>query len=502
MGGSVAARTSPGASASVAAVTACVLAATVMQSLDMTIANVALPYMQGSLSASLTQINWVLTSYIVAAAIMTPPTGWLSSRFGRKPVFLAAVAGFTIASLLCGIATSLEQMVVFRLLQGVFGAPLVPLSQSVLLDIYPRERHGYAMAIWGTGAMLGPIMGPTLGGWLTEHFSWHWVFLINLPIGILTFLGLSAALPSTPPDASKRFDWFGFTTLSLAIGALQLLLDRGEQLDWFTSPEIVIEAALSLLGAYLFTVHILTARNPFIDPAIFRDRNLVTGLLFIAVVAGVMVTTLALLVPFAQGLLGYPATTVGTVMMPRGIGTMVSMMLVGRIIDRIDMRIPLLIGLGLTALSLHGMSRFNLESGVFDLYSTGLLQGFGLGLVFTPLSTLSFATLPAAYRPQGTSLYSLLRNTGASIMISSTVFLLSTNQRLLQADLVQHVTPFSDVVRWLPNIWNPAHEAGRAALAAEVTRQTMMMAYTDCFRLLMLITLASMPLVLFVRQPR
>ncbi|MEL3889722.1 DHA2 family efflux MFS transporter permease subunit [Ferrovibrio sp. MS7] len=503
MGRAVAASAPPQKQAAgLAAITACVMAATVMQALDVTIANVALPYMQGSLSASLTQINWVLTSYIVAAAIMTPPTGWLTARFGRKPVFLFAVAGFTIASVLCGLATSLEQMVLFRLLQGVFGAPLVPLSQAVLLDSYPRERHGYAMALWGMGVMIGPILGPTLGGWLTDNFSWHWVFLINLPVGVLTFLGLSAVMPATPPDPGKRLDWFGFATMSLAIGALQLMLDRSEQLDWFSSPEIVIEAALSLLGAYLFVVHILTARNPFIEPAIFRDRNLVTGLLFIAVAAGIMVTTLALLVPFAQSLLGYPALTVGTVMMPRGIGTMVSMMLVGRIIHRVDMRLLLFIGLSLTALSLHGMSGFTLNSGMADIISTGLLQGFGLGMIFIPLSTLSFSTLPAEHRPQGTALYSLLRNIGSSILVSTTVFVLSSNQSLLQADLVQHVTPFSDIVRWLPEMWNPATDTGRAALAAEVTRQTMLIAYNDCFRLLMLIAVASMPAVLLIRQPR
>src|SRR5689334_4684227 len=237
-----------------AAITICVMLATIMQALDTTIANVALPYMQGSLSATLDQINWVLTSYIVAAAIMTPPTGWLAARFGRKRVFLCAVAGFTVASVLCGIASSIEEMVLFRLLQGVFGAPLVPLSQSVLLDSYPKERHGSAMAMWGVGVMVGPILGPTLGGYLTEWYNWRWVFFINLPVGILAFAGLYWFLPRRFNRTGAPFDWFGFLMLSLGVGALQMMLDRGEQLDWFGSREIVLEAALSALGFYLFLV--------------------------------------------------------------------------------------------------------------------------------------------------------------------------------------------------------------------------------------------------------
>lgn len=233
------------------AVTGCVMLATIMQALDTTIANVAVPYMQASLNASLDQVNWVLTSYIVAAAIMTPPTGWLARRFGRKELFIVAVAGFTVASILCGAAQSLEQMVAFRLLQGMFGAPLVPLSQAVLLDIYPRERHGEAMAIWGIGVMVGPILGPTLGGWLTEHYHWRWVFYINLPIGILTLAGLVAFLDRPGRDRRLRMDWMGFGLLSLAVGTFQLMLDRGEHLDWFTSTEIVIEAIVAGLAIYL-----------------------------------------------------------------------------------------------------------------------------------------------------------------------------------------------------------------------------------------------------------
>ena len=325
-----------------ALLTVCVMLATIMQALDTTIANVALPYMQGSLSATLDQVNWVLTSYIVAAAIAMPVTGFLVARYGRKAVFLGAVAGFTVASVLCGIAASLEQMVLFRLLQGIFGAPLVPMSQSVLLDSYPKEQHGSAMAIWGVGVMVGPILGPTLGGYLTDTYNWRWVFYINLPVGILTFVGLSAYLS----DSARRtvnFDWFGFLALSIAIGSFQMMLDRGEQLDWFSSPEIVIEFVVAGLALYMFLVHTFTAEEPFIDPRMFNDRNFSLGLALIFMVGIILLATLALLTPYLQNLMGYPVLTAGMVLAPRGMGTMVAMMLLGRLINRVDARLLVLL---------------------------------------------------------------------------------------------------------------------------------------------------------------
>lgn len=318
-----------------ALLTVCIMLATIMQALDTTIANVALPYMQGSLSATADQINWVLTSYIVAAAIATPVTGFLEARLGRKRLFLIAVAGFTAASVLCGIAMSLPEMVAFRLIQGLFGASLVPLSQAVLLDSYPKEKHGSAMAMWGMGVMVGPILGPTLGGWLTEAYNWRWVFYINVPIGILTFAGLSAYLSETK-TSKTGFDWFGFAMLSLAIGSLQMMLDRGEQLDWFSSTEIWIEAVLAALAFYLFLVQTFTVKQPFIDPAIFKDRNFTVGLCFIFVVGIILLASLALITPYLQNLVGYPVVTAGLVLAPRGVGTMVAMMIVGRLINRLD----------------------------------------------------------------------------------------------------------------------------------------------------------------------
>jgi DHA2 family multidrug resistance protein len=493
--------TGPASGAHRGLITLCVMLATIMQALDTTIANVALPYMQGSLSAGIDQINWVLTSYIVAAAIMTPPTGWLAARFGRKRLFLVTVAGFTAASVLCGVAGSLEEMVIFRLLQGVFGAPLVPLSQSVLLDSYPREKHGSAMALWGVGVMLGPVLGPTLGGYLTEFYHWRWVFYINLPIGILTFLGLSAFLAETKGERSLAFDWFGFATLSLAIGALQLMLDRGEQLDWFESPEIVAEAAISALSLYLFLVHSFTSEKPFIDLHLFRDRNFSTGLVFIFIVGIILLATLALMTLFLQGLLGYPVLTAGLLMAPRGIGTMAAMLLVGRLINRVDPRLLIATGFALTAVSLWEMAGFNMDVSQEAIIRTGLVQGFGLGFIFVPLTTVTFATLEPHLRTAGTSLFSLMRNIGSSIGISIVIWLLGRNAQVMHAELAQHLTPFDPVLRHLPGAWSLATDAGRASLDAELGRQALTIAYLDDFRLMMAVAIATLPFVLLLKRP-
>ena len=486
------------------AITVCVMLATIMQALDTTIANVALPYMQGSLSASQDQINWVLTSYIVAAAIMTPPTGWLAGRFGRKRLFLVAVVGFTIASILCAIATSLPQIVIYRLLQGVFGASLVPLSQAVLLDIYPREQQGSAMALWGVGVMVGPILGPTLGGWLTEHYDWRWVFYINLPIGILTFLGLWTFLSETPRNALAKLDWMGFGMHSLGIGALQMMLDRGEQLDWFSSVEIMTETTVSIVAFYMFFVHSFTAKNPFIPLRLFRDRNFSTGIGFIFVVGIILLATLALLTPFLQLLMGYPVVTAGLVLAPRGVGTMLAMMAVGRMISRVDTRYLILGGLMLTAIALWQMTHFTQNVSQAALVESGFIQGAGLGFIFVPLSTNTFGTLAPADRAQGTGLFSLMRNLGSSIGISVTSSLLISETQINHANLTALITPYNRLLQAPPyaQVWNPTTLAGRAVLDAEITRQATLIGYLDAFKLMLIVSLLAMPLVLLLSKPK
>ncbi len=476
--------------------------ATLMQALDTTIANVALPYMQGSVSASQDQINWVLTSYIVAAAIMTAPTGFLANRFGRTRLFVAAVVGFTIASIACGMAQSLSQIVLFRLLQGMCGASLVPLSQAVMFDIYPPERRGSAMALWGIGVMVGPILGPTLGGWLTEHYSWRWVFYVNVPFGIATALGLLTFLPETKRQP-VRFDWTGFAMLSLGIGAFQTMLDRGEQLDWFGSREIVIEAALAGLGAYCFIVHLLLAEKPFISPRLFRDVNFVVGTSFIFVVGLILYATLALLTPYLQTLMGYPVLTAGIALAPRGIGTMIAMFVCGRLLPHVSVRMLVTFGFSVTAVSLYQMMGFTPDVSETMIVTSGFLQGFSVGFVFVSLSTVTFGTLPPELRTEGTSIFSLLRNLGSSIGISVTGALLISNTQANHASIAALVTPFNRALFHgaAARFWNPLVAQGATALNGEVTRQATTIAYIDDFKLMLVLTLLAMPLVFLLRKP-
>ncbi len=484
-------------------VTACTMVATLMQALDNTIANVALPYMQGSLSATLDQITWVLTSYIIAAAIMTAPVGWLAARFGRKALFIACLAGFTVASMLCGMAASLTQMVLFRLLQGMFGAALVPLSQATLLDLYPIEQRGSAMALWGMGVMVGPILGPTLGGYLTDVYNWRWVFFINLPFGILAIAGIVAFMSETERNDKLRFDWTGFAVLSVGLAGLQLMLDRGEQKDWFGSTEIITETVIAGLGLYLFVVHVLTAKRPFITPGIFRDLNFVSGLLVMFAVGLVLLSSSALLAPWLQNLGGYEVAQAGLLMVPRGVGTMIAMMLAGRLINRTDPRLLMLAGLLMIAGSMWEMVGWTPDISIWSLTVTSIVQGLGLGFVFTPLQVIAFATLPAALRTDGTALFSLMRNVGSAIGISITSFLLAQNTQIMHASLVAQVTPFNRMLQTggAYHFWNTAMPPGLAALNAEITRQASIVAYADDFKFMLMVSLPTALLLLLMRRP-
>ncbi len=484
-------------------VTLAVMLATIMQGLDTTIANVSLPHMQGSMSATQDQISWVLTSYIVAAAISMPLTGFISARLGRKRLFMFAVIGFTVASMLCGAAQNLTQIVAFRILQGLFGASLVPLSQAVLLDTHPREKHASAMAVWGVGVMVGPILGPTLGGWLTEYYSWRWVFYINLPFGILAWLGLALAVRETPIDHARRFDFMGFAFLAAGIGALQMLLDRGESLDWFASPEIITELLLAVLCLYLFLAHILTTTNPFIELRLFSDRNYSLGLICIFMVGIILFATMALLPPFLQNLLNYPVVDTGYLLAPRGIGTLFAMMLVGRLAGRVDPRYQIAFGLLLASFAMWEMTRFNLDITPWDLFRTGVTQGFGLGFVFVPMTTISFSTLAPHYRNDGTALFSLMRNLGSSIGISIVISQLSRNTQANHAALADFMDPYRFAIRQAVEMGAVQLDSasGLAVINAEVTRQAAMLAYVQDFQLMMWVGLASVPLIFLLRAP-
>jgi MFS transporter, DHA2 family, multidrug resistance protein len=486
------------------AITASIMLATFMQGVDTSITNVALPYMQGSLSASQDQIAWVVTSYIVAAAIMTPVTGWLAGRFGIKYVFLMSVAGFTLTSAMCGAATSLVELVIDRLLQGICGAALVPLSQAVLFHINPPERHAKAMAIWGMGVILGPILGPALGGYLTDYYNWRWVFYINLPVGILAAIGIAVFIHETRRGHREGFDFFGFATLSLAIGALQMLLDRGETKDWFGSSEIWIEATIAALSIYLFVVHTATAGvRSFLNRDLFKDGNCMVGTVLMFLIGIPLYGTMTLLPLMLQNLMAYPVVTTGLIMAPRGIGTMAAMFLVARLAGRFDTRLLIFAGLVATVVAMWQMTGFSLQMGMGPIITSGLLQGFGLGFVFTPLSTVTFSTLPRQILTQGTAIFSLMRNVGGSIGISAVVALLTENTQVVHSRLVEGLRPDNPLAHapLLGPVWSLTSRPGIAELNAAATHQAAMVAYLDDYKLMMLIVLLSSPLLLLLRRP-
>jgi MFS transporter, DHA2 family, multidrug resistance protein len=486
-------------------ITLCTVGATLMQALDQTIANVALPYMQGSLSATFDEITWVLTSYITAAAIMTAPVGWMAARFGRKYLFITCLVGFTTTSMLCGAAQSLPQMVTFRIMQGVFGAALVPLSQSTMMDIYPIEQRGQAMAIWGMGVMVGPILGPTLGGYLTEMYNWRYVFYINLPFGILATVGLLFFMPRSHPNFNMKFDWIGFGVLSLGIGGLQMMLDRGQDQDWFGSTEVIVELVLGLLGVYLFVVHMFTARRPFIPPAIFRDRNFTAGVVMMFAAGTILVSSSSLMAPWLQTLANYPVETAGLVMAPRGIGTMSAMLIGGRLSAYVDPRKLMAGGILAMVWSIWQMTTWTPDVSEMRIALTITIQGAGLGFLFIPLQVLAFATLAPQYRTDGASLFSLFRNIGAAIGVSVTSAMLAHNTQVLHSTIGAAVTPFNRALHsggMVQRMWDPATRHGAALLDRIINQQAQVTAYIDDYKMMIFTTLPSLLLLLLMRRPR
>ncbi len=486
------------------AITATVICACVMQGLDTTIVNVALPHIQGSMSASQDQISWILTSYIVSSAIMMPLTGWLAGHFGVKYIFLASIIGFTIASALCGAATSLTQLVVYRVLQGVCSAGLVPLGQATLFTIYPRERHAYAMAIFSTGAMMGPIIGPTLGGWLTENFDWRWCFYINLPVGALCALGVFLFIRQSRMMRGDQFDMLGFAMLSIGVGSLQLMLDRGQIKDWFHSTEIWIEAIIAVLCFYLLVVHTMTAgERSFLNRELLKSPNFVAGSLLMFGVGMILSGTLVLMPSMMQVLMNYPVFDAGWMMAPRGFGTMLAMFLVARLINRVDSRLFILIGFLLTAASLWQMTGFSLLMGSGPILFAGFAQGFGLGCTFVPLNLLALSGLPHHILTQGTAIRALMRMLGGSIGIAILETQLTQNTQIVHSRLVEWLRPDNPLAQapFLAAPFNLTTPSGIAALNHEVTRQAAMIAYLDDFTLMLIVILASLPLLLLVRGP-
>jgi DHA2 family multidrug resistance protein len=483
-------------------ITAALMLATLMNTLDSTIANVALPHMQGSLSAAQDQISWVLTSYIIATAIMTPLAGWLSLKIGRKPMFLASIFAFTVASMACGAAASLPEIVFFRLVQGMAGASMMPLSQTVMLDIYPQRLIPTVMSIWSAAVIMGPIVGPALGGWLTENFSWRYVFYINLPIGILAFLGIFIYMARDPGGRQRPFDFLGFGALVTFVGAFQLMMDRGPSQDWFGSSEIWTEGVIALVGLWVFIVQTLTSKNPFFHRDLAKDRNFVTCTLFGLLVGALLFSTTAVLPSFMQNLLGYSALQSGWASMPRGVGSLVAFLLVPFLIKAAGPRRVLFMGVVLNAYALWRMAHFDLSMTAGPIMTSGVIQGLGVGLLFAPLNTLAYATLAPIHRTEATVVNTMARSLGSSLGISLLQASLIGDIALAHARLTERIVGGDPVLRSvLPPIMDPATPGGLVVLDGLVSRQASMLGYTAIFAWMALATVALVPLALLMRPP-
>lgn len=486
-------------------VTGTLVLSSMIYSIDWTIAAVALPHMQGTFSATQDQISWVLTSYIVASAVMLPATGWLSDRFGRKNLFFAAVGGFTVFSLFCGTADSLAAEVLLRIGQGACGAFLIPLSQAIMLDIYPPEEHGKAMALWGMGVVLGPVIGPTLGGYLTEAISWRWIFFINVPVGAAALLGGALFLPRMPPAEQPRpFDVFGFVALALGVGAMQMMLDRGERLDWFESTEIVVEAIVMAAGLYFFVAHSLTSRTPIVDLRLMRDRNYALGMILVFLYGVLTLAPMVLMPPFLKDLQDYPMATIGLLLSPRGLGLFMAMIVLGRLGRRFDPRLQITGGFVLLAVSSWWMSRWNLEVSAGPVFWTGLMQGFGAGSIIGPLGLLTFASLAPEHRTEAASMWNLIRSLGSSIGIAAALAILIRTAGISRGVMVEAISPYNEILRAgpLPGGGDLSELSSLLALESEVARQALMIGYVDVFYLCAITSVLAMPLIPFLGTSR
>ena len=483
-----------------ALITASVMGTTLVVAIDMTITIVAVPQMQASLAASPESIVWVLTSYLIASAIMMPLASWLASRFGRKRVVILSMLGFTLASVGCGIARGLEFMVAMRLIQGICGAGLIPLGQATLLDINPPEKQPTAMAYAGLGAMLGPLIGPTLGGWLTDNYSWRWVFLINVPIGIMATIAVVASHYEIKDKAIGKFDWMGFGTLTLFIGAFQLMMDRGQAKDWFDSAEVIVEFALTALGLFLTLVHMLTRRDTFVRAALFKDRNFALGCLVGMVIGMVVFASSPILTTMAQGLLGYTPFKFGLVNMPRAIGTIIGLLVVTRLLTRIDARLLLLAGLGFSIASLYLFSQLSLATDEGPIIIAGAIQGLSGGMLISPLSALAFSTLQPQFRNEAAAMFSLTRNVGNALGISVIQMVAVRATAQVTARLSEGLRPDDPMLQMARPDLDFDSAASLARLSREVGRQATMVAVVDTFWMGCLLAAATIPVVLMMSK--
>jgi DHA2 family multidrug resistance protein len=491
-----------------------VMFATFMEVLDTTVVNVSLPHIAGNLSATIDESTWVLTSYLVANAIILPLTGWLARYFGRKRLLMASVSGFTIASLLCGLAINLPMLVIFRLIQGATGGAMQPLSQAVMLEAFPPAQRGKAMGFWGLGIVVAPILGPVLGGWLTDSYSWRWVFYINLPVGIVSLV-MTKLFIFDPPymkTDTTRIDYWGIGLLAVGIGALQLLLDKGQEEDWFASDLMTALAAVAVVSLLVFLIHEWTTAEPVVDLRVFRIRTYSTGVFLMTTLGFVLYGSLVLLPILLQTLLGYPSLQAGMAMAPRGIGSFIGMPMVGLLIGRLDARKMVATGLLIGGITLIWLGRLNLSAGYWDFFWPQFVQGFALSLLFVPLTTITMDPIPRERMGNATSLFNLMRNIGGSIGIAVTGTMLARQQQVHFVTLGTHVDPYNPVAQsmfdrlrggFLASGSDPVTSSDRAlaAMAGLVHRQASIVSFVEIFRLLGLMFLLLIPLVLLMKRP-
>jgi DHA2 family multidrug resistance protein len=493
----------PMSAARLKVITVALILAPLLQVLDTTIVSIALRQMQGELSATQDQISWVLTSYLVTLSVTTPLWGVLAGTFGRKPLILISIVGFTIFALLSGLSHSLEEIMLWRALQGIFGAALLPIAMSWLLSLYPREDFSIAMAWWGVGMMFGPVFGPTIGGYVAEYHNWRWAFFLNVPVGVLAFVMVAFVVPETARRPPRKFNYFGFVTLGISIAALQFILDRGQRLDWFESSTIVIVTLVGCSAFWLFVVNSLASSTPFIDPAIFRDRNYLGGTVLRTLFGVLLFGSLVLLPPFVQEIGGYTIMDSGLILAPRGAGTMAASFLTGYFIKKIDPRKVIALAMATIAITMWQLSTFTQDIDRDALIINNFIQGLAFGTFMVPLNAVAFTTMPAEQRDAGTAFYSLLNNIGRGFGVALFSTYLAYASQRFQAGLNEHVSPMSETLRHvpLPLPWSLTDPVGLSALERTVEKQAKLLAYNADFQLLAILIAACIPVLLFMNNP-
>ena len=474
-----------------------------LYAMSITIANIALPQLQGALGATQDQIAWTVTFNIVGTAIVTPMTGWLTLRFGQRRLMLGTIFGFAISSILCGQATTLVELVIYRVFQGAFGGPLVPLSQAIILGVFPRRMHSFSTAVWGMGVVCGPIIGPTVGGYISEAYSWRWIFYIIAPFSLLAFIGSWLYVRNTVHDKLSKLDWTGFISLSIAVTALQLMLDRGNRLDWFDSKEIVVETAVAIICFYIFTAHILTSRNPYLNPWLLKDRNYFLGFVLVFIYGMLNFTPIVLYPSMLQDLRGYPESIIGLLLAARGFGAFAGNFLV-LVISKRDPRIGLALGFVAQAGSCWLLANFDINMTTAGVAWASAIQGFGVGLSWVPLTIVMFSNIDPKFVPEGTAVLHLLRNIGSSIYISLTITIVIRSTSTNYADFTNFINPFNEIFLYRGGMgfWNSETFFDLKNLSSEIERQSAMIGYINAFYFLAVTGFLALPLILFVKTPK